>query len=151
MPWVANPQFPQIKIFFGTLESPRHILILPRLFRDKPFLTSTPNLSVVSEMSYHRTMPSTREKYIAELERRAKESHVYRNYQLIGLEIADILDDRPHKALYIKLAKEGNPRHLLAAAKGVAERKEVKRRGAYFMRVISEQMKARKPKAKRAS
>lgn len=87
-------------------------------------------------MSYHKGMPTTREKYIAELKRRAKESHIYRNYQLIGLEIADILDDRPHKALYIKLAKEGSSRRLLAAAKDVAERKDVNNRGAYFMRMI---------------
>ena len=62
-------------------------------------------------------MPTVREKYIAELGRRAKESHIYRNYQLTGLEIADILGDRPHKALYIKMAKDGNPRRLLAIAK----------------------------------
>lgn len=89
-------------------------------------------------------MPTIREKYIAELARRAKESHIYRNYQLVGLEIADILHDRPHKALYIKLAKEGNPRRLLAVAKDVAERKDVKNQGAYFMRVVTEQAKSRK-------
>jgi hypothetical protein len=82
-------------------------------------------------------MPTIREKYIAELSRRAKESHIYRNYQLTGLEIADILNDRPHKALYIKLAKEGNPRRLLAIAKDIAERKDVKNQGAYFMKVIT--------------
>jgi hypothetical protein len=79
----------------------------------------------------------TERKYFTELKRRAKESRVYRNYQLIGLEIADILRDRGHKALYIKLAKEGDVRRLLAIAKDVAERKEVKNHGAYFMRVIS--------------
>jgi len=81
-------------------------------------------------------MPTAREKYITELKRRAKESHVYRNYQLTGLEIADILHDRSHKSLYIKLAKEGNARRLLAAAKDVAERKDVKNPGAYFMKVV---------------
>jgi hypothetical protein len=89
-------------------------------------------------------MPTTREKYIAELKRRAKESHVYRNYQLMGLEIADILNDRPHKALYIKLAKEGNARRLLAVAKDVAERKDVKNRGAYFMRIAMEKVESKK-------
>ena len=89
-------------------------------------------------MAYHKDMPNTREKYMAELKRRGKESHVYRDYQLIGLEIADILDDRAHKALYIKLAKEGNLRRLLAVAKDVAERKGVKNRGAYFMKIITE-------------
>jgi hypothetical protein len=89
-------------------------------------------------------MPTTREKYIAELKRRAKESHVYRNYQLTGLEIADILHDRSHKALYIKLAKEGNQHRLLAAAKDIAERKDVKNRGAYFMRVVMERVEGKK-------
>jgi hypothetical protein len=91
-------------------------------------------------------MPTVREKYIAELARRAKESHIYRNYQLVGLEIADILHDRPHKALYIKLAKEGNARRLLAIAKDIAERKGVKNLGAYFMRVITEQPSCRAPR-----
>jgi hypothetical protein len=86
-------------------------------------------------------MPNAREKYMAELKRRAKESHVYRDYQLTGLEIADILGDRAHKALYIKFAKEGNPGRLLAVAKDVAERKEVKNKGAYFMRVVMEKGK----------
>lgn len=91
-------------------------------------------------------MPSGREKYIAELERRAKESHIYRTYQLTGLEIADILHDRAHKALYIKLAKEGNARRLLAVAKDTAERKGVKNPGAYFMRVITEEHRKVVPK-----
>ena len=61
---------------------------------------------------------------------------MYRKYQLVGLEIADILRDRAHKALYIKLAKEGDARRLMAIAKDVAERTEVKNHGAYFMRVV---------------
>ena len=87
-------------------------------------------------------MPSAREKYIAELRRRAKESHVYRSYQLIGLEIAEALGDRSHKALYIKLAKERDPRRLLAIAKDVADRQEVKNKGAYFMRIVMEEAPA---------
>lgn len=82
-------------------------------------------------------MPTIHEKYIAELRRRAQGSRIHRKYQLTGLEIADILSDRPHKALYIKLAKEGNARRLLALAKDIAERKGVKNRGAYFMRMIA--------------
>ncbi len=80
--------------------------------------------------------PKNRLKYLAELKRRAKESHIYRKYQLTGLEIADILNDRSHKSLYIKLAKEKNARRLLEIAKDIAERKGVKNRGAYFMRVV---------------
>jgi hypothetical protein len=90
-------------------------------------------------------MPVVREKYLAELKRRAKESRVYRKYQLTGLEIAGILGDPHHKALYMKLAKEGNARRLLAVAKGVAERKDVKNPGAYFMRIVMDGAARKKP------
>jgi hypothetical protein len=87
-------------------------------------------------------------KYLAELKKRAKDSHVHREFQLIGLEIADILRDRAHKALYIKLAKQHpRPHDLLAIAKEVAEKKDVKRKGAYFMVVVSDK-KEEKPRAK---
>ncbi len=77
--------------------------------------------------------------YLATLKKRGKESRVYREYQLIGLEIADILNDRSHKALYIKIAKEKKITHaeLLRTAKSVREKKNVKNRGAYFMRIIT--------------
>jgi len=76
--------------------------------------------------------------YTEILKRRAKESRVYRDYQLLGLEIADVLRDRAHKALYIRLAKERKGRDLLRIAKEIAEKHNVKNRGAYFMRVISQ-------------
>jgi len=75
--------------------------------------------------------------YKAELARRSKESRVYRKHQLTGLLIAEILHDEKHKALYIKLAKENNGERLLALAKDVAERKNVKNKGAYFMRMVT--------------
>jgi copper(I)-binding protein len=75
--------------------------------------------------------------YLKTLRQRAKDSHVYKKYQLTGLQIAEILGDSKHKALYIKLAKEGNGDRLLGIAKDVAERAEVKNKGAYFMRIIS--------------
>ena len=81
-------------------------------------------------------MVRTNKSYLQELTRRAKESHVYRNYQLLGLQIAEILGDEKHKSLYIKLAKEKNGEFLFRAAKEVAERKGIKNRGAYFMAVI---------------
>ena len=71
-----------------------------------------------------------------ELKRRAKESHVYRKYQLLGLEISQVLKDEKHKSLYIKLAKENNAERLLQIAKEVAERRDVKNRGAYFMTML---------------
>lgn len=74
--------------------------------------------------------------YLKELRRRAKESHVYKKYQLIGLEISQILNDEKHKSLYIKLAKERNADRLLRLAKEIAERKNVKNKGAYFMKLL---------------
>ena len=74
--------------------------------------------------------------YLKTLSNRGKTSRVHRSYQLIGLEIADILGDRPHKTLYIKLAKNMDESRLLEIAKGVVERKDVKNPGAYFMSLI---------------
>lgn len=87
--------------------------------------------------------PSLKETYLKELTRRGKESHVYRKYQLMGLEISQILRDERHKALYIKLAKESNGDRLLALAKDVASRDEVKNKGAYFMAILKQESSAR--------
>ncbi|MBI4087421.1 MAG: four helix bundle protein [Candidatus Liptonbacteria bacterium] len=73
--------------------------------------------------------------YLDKLKKRASESKVYKKYQLIGLEISQTLEDEKHKSLYIKLAKEGNPERLLRLAKEVAEKKNVKNKGAYFMSI----------------
>ncbi len=74
--------------------------------------------------------------YIQKLKKRGRESRVYRKYQLIGLEIAQILGDEKHKSLYIKLAKDGSPERLLRLAKEINEKKNVKNKGAYFMSLI---------------
>lgn len=71
--------------------------------------------------------------YLKELKKRGKESRVYRRYQLDGLEIAQILRDEKHKSLYIKLAKERGGQKLRELAKRIAEDKNVKNKGAYFM------------------
>ena len=76
--------------------------------------------------------------YLENLKKRGAESHVYRQFQLIGLEIATILGDQRHKSLYIKLAKERDGDRLRAIAKDVADRSNVKNKGAYFMRVVAE-------------
>lgn len=76
--------------------------------------------------------------YLDELKKRGTESHVYKDFQLIGLEIADILGDRKHKALYIKLAKEYGGSRLFKIAKAIQEKKDIKNRGAYFMKVFKE-------------
>lgn len=95
-------------------------------------------------LRYYNSMPKPlklSEEYMAKLRQRAKESHVYRKYQLLGLEIAQALGDEKHKALYIKLAKERNGETLLRLAKDIAERRNVKNKGAYFMRIISGEKK----------
>ena len=76
--------------------------------------------------------------YFNELQKRAKKSRVYRDYQLAGLELANILKDWGHKALYIKLAKTYNPEKLIQLAKSIAEKKNIDNMGAYFMKVLKD-------------
>ena len=89
-------------------------------------------------MGTRRPQSNRREfsRYFKTLEERAKRSRAYTAHQVVGLEIAEILKDSAHKSLYIKLAKEYNPERLLRLAKSVAERPGIKRRGAYFMRLL---------------
>lgn len=75
--------------------------------------------------------------YLGKLKQRGKDSHVYRKYQLLGLEIAQILQDEKHKSLYIKLAKEKGGDKMMRIAKEVAERRDVRNKGAYFMKVLA--------------
>lgn len=75
--------------------------------------------------------------YFTTLRERAKESRVHKKYQLDGLEIADILGDRKHTALYIKLAKQGNAQRLRELAADVAQRPNIKNKGAFFMYALS--------------
>ena len=75
--------------------------------------------------------------YLLIVKERGKKSRVYRKYQLTGLMLAEILEDKKHKSLYIKLAKEHSESFLLRMARDVAERATVKNRGAYFMRLIT--------------
>ncbi len=74
--------------------------------------------------------------YGEKISERQKTSKIYSEHQLVGLEIADILNDKKHKALYIKLAKTFGRDRLIPLAKSVAEKKEVKNKGAYFMKVL---------------
>jgi hypothetical protein len=76
---------------------------------------------------------SAGDNYLKELKKRAKKSRVYKKYQLDGLEIAQLLKDEKHKSLYIKLAKEMNGQKLRRLAKEIAEEKNIKNKGAYFM------------------
>lgn len=79
--------------------------------------------------------------YLEKLKERKAESRAYSKHQVIGLEIAELLDDHKHKALYIKLAKDWNSDELLRVAKDVAGRPNINNKGAYFMKIISEDKK----------
>ncbi len=74
--------------------------------------------------------------YMKSIRERSGNMRVGYKHQLIGLEVADLLDDRPHKALYIKLVKKLGEQKILSLAKDVAERKNIKNKGAYFMRML---------------
>lgn len=76
------------------------------------------------------------EDYMAVLKERGKKNRVYARFQDVGLTLADLLNDQKHKALYIKLAKQHDADKLLNLAKRIVEMKNVKNRGAYFMRVL---------------
>jgi hypothetical protein len=78
-------------------------------------------------------MPLEKTAYLEKLKLRRKESHVYRRYQLLGLQIAELLGDRAHKALYIKLVKERGSEELLGLAKRISGLEHVTNKGAYFM------------------
>ena len=70
--------------------------------------------------------------YLEKIKGRAAKCRVHSKHQDIGLEVAEILGGRSHKALYMKLAKaEGDI--VLAMAKAVAENDKVQNKGAYFM------------------
>jgi hypothetical protein len=89
--------------------------------------------------------------YLEKLKRRTAESHVYKKYQLFGLEVAKTLGDEKHKSLYIKLAKEGNAEKLLRLAKEIAERRGIKNMGAYFMATLANAKNAGKMPNKHAA
>ncbi len=86
-----------------------------------------------------KRLPSSSDEYLAELKKRSRESKVYTSYQLTGLEIANILEDWAHKSLYIRLAKERGEAKILKLAKEVAEKKDIRNKGAYFMKVLKNQ------------
>ena len=75
------------------------------------------------------------EDYLKALRERGKKSKVYVQFQDVGLTIAGLLNDEKHKALYIKLAKENEADELLRLAKQITEKKNIKNKGAYFMKV----------------
>ena len=76
--------------------------------------------------------------YLKELKKRSAQNRVTQNFQLVGLEVATILRDLEHKSLYIKLAKQYGADRIRVLAKDVADRRNIKNPGAYFMTLIKE-------------
>ena len=74
--------------------------------------------------------------YLSTIAQRKKESHIHREFQFIGLEVAQMLGDIAHKALYIKLAKIYGKDRILPLAKDVADRRGIRNKGAYFMKLL---------------
>ncbi len=75
--------------------------------------------------------------YFKNLDARKHQSRIYQPYQLIGLEIATLLDDNAHKALYIRMAKQYQDyTKLLGLAKRISEQDSVRNKGAYFMKLF---------------
>jgi hypothetical protein len=73
--------------------------------------------------------------YLDRIRERAKKSRIHSRHQMIGLMVADTLEDQAHKALYIKMARDENGEKMLYMAKSIAENSKVKNKGAYFMKV----------------
>lgn len=78
----------------------------------------------------------TKKDYVEIIKIRKKRSRVYYSHQFVGLKITRYLDDEANKKLYMRLAKEYDSEALLRLARDVMERRSVKNRGAYFMRMF---------------
>ncbi|MCX6788481.1 MAG: hypothetical protein NTZ36_01185 [Candidatus Jorgensenbacteria bacterium] len=76
------------------------------------------------------------ENYMSTLKERGKKSRVYAQFQDVGLTLTELLCDEKHKALYIKLAKQHDADKLLNLAKRISGMKNIKNKGAYFMKVL---------------
>lgn len=74
--------------------------------------------------------------YLATLKERMKKSRVYTPFQSTALLLVEILNDKEHKALYMRVSKMYDNQQLIGLAKDLAERKNVDNRGAYFMRML---------------
>ena len=84
--------------------------------------------------------------YLKTLAKRTKESRIYKPFQSTGLTLAEILNDREHKAIYIRLAKIYDNEDLIRKAKDVAERKSIDNKGAYFMKMLKDVRRVEHPK-----
>lgn len=85
-----------------------------------------------------KSFNETGKRYFEILKDRAKRSRVYQSHQMTGLNLAEILEDSSHKSLYMRLAKLYDNEELIRMAKRVAELKNVRNKGGYFMRMLQE-------------
>jgi len=74
--------------------------------------------------------------YLNTIRERMKTNRIHKKFQMVGLMIAEILQDDKHKALYMRLAKKHNEQDLIILARDVAERRSIQNKGAYFMKVL---------------
>lgn len=74
--------------------------------------------------------------YLETLAKRRKDTRAYYKHQALGAELGELLRDTAHTALYIKLAMQFDETRLRTLAKATAEKRDVKNKGAYFMRVL---------------
>lgn len=75
--------------------------------------------------------------YLDTVKERIKKVRVHKKFQFTGLTLAQLLSDEKHKSLYIKLAKKYDEQKLINLAKNISERKNVKNKGAYFMKLLT--------------
>ena len=94
------------------------------------------------------SVSKTSQHYLATLAERAKSSRILYSHQSIGLELAELLGDRSHKSLYIKLAKTRDADTLLRLAKSIVELRNVKNPAAYFMTMLGERHTTRTKRSK---
>lgn len=83
-----------------------------------------------------KDLKSLSKEYLQSLNERSVQSRVYQPHQLTGLALSGILEDPKYKSLYMRLAKTYNNDELLRLAKNVAERKDITKKGAYFMKLL---------------
>lgn len=82
--------------------------------------------------------------YIEKLEKRAQSNRIVKEFQDTALHIAELLNDKKHTALYMRLAKHYPKQLLVRIAASVAERGHIDRKGAYFMKILKEEGHFRK-------
>lgn len=81
-------------------------------------------------------LKNTSKIYLDILKERSKKSRIFKSHQQTGLMLAELLNDPKHKSLYMRLSKFYNNDELLRIARNLAERKNIKNKGAYFMKVL---------------